>query len=80
MPRWADNPFKSGYYSKLDVSLVLGPEEASFNQSFTIVMRWMIDIGWIDINTKVSLLLLSNAKTGAFGCSITYYGLPEAQA
>ena len=32
----------------------------------------MIEIGLI--------ITLSNAKTGAFGGSVTYHGLPEAQA
>ena len=55
LPKRADNPFKSGYFPKLDVSLVFGPEEASYYQSLIGVMRWMIEIGQIDISTKVSL-------------------------
>ena len=39
LPKRADNPFGSGYSPKLDMSLVLGPEEASYYQSLIGVMR-----------------------------------------
>ena len=52
----ADNTYERGYCPKLDVSPVLGPDKASYYQSITGVMRWMIEIGCIDINTKASLL------------------------
>ena len=52
----ADNLFKSGYCPELDVSMVLRPDEASYFQYLIGVMRWMIAIRQIDINTKVSLL------------------------
>ena len=42
--RRADNPFISGYCPELDVSLVLGPDEASYYHSLLGVMRWMIQI------------------------------------
>ena len=41
----ADNPFKSGYCHEMNVSLLLGPGEASYYQSLIEVMRWMIKIG-----------------------------------
>ena len=52
----ADNPFECGYCHKLDVSLVLRPDEASCYQSLIEVMIWMIGIDCIGINTKASLL------------------------
>ena len=54
LPKRADNPFESGYSPKLDVSPVLGPEEASYYKPLIGVMRWMIEIERIDINTEVS--------------------------
>ena len=54
LPKRADNPIESGYSPELDVSLVLGPEKTSYCQS--LVIRWMINKGQIDINTEVSLL------------------------
>ena len=56
MPKRTDNPFESDYSPELDVLPVLGPQEVSYYQSLIGVMRWNIEIGWIDINTKVSLL------------------------
>ena len=56
LPKRADNSFESDYSPKLDVSPVLGPEQASYYQFLIWVMRWMIKIGRIDINTEVSLL------------------------
>ena len=50
MPKRAENLLK------LDVFSVLGPDEASYDQSFIGVMRQMIEIGCNEINTKVSLL------------------------
>ena len=55
-PKRADNPFKSDYCTELDVSPILGPDEVSYYQPLIGVMRWMIDIGQIDINIEVSLL------------------------
>ena len=45
LPNRTDNPFKTGYFPKLDVSLMLGPDEASYYQSLIGVMRSMIRIG-----------------------------------
>ena len=40
------------------MSPILGQDEASYYQTLIDVMRWMIEIRCIDINTKVSLLSL----------------------
>ena len=56
MPKEADNLFKSGLFPELDASPVLGPYEISYYQSLIGVMRWIIEIGQIDINTELSLL------------------------
>ena len=56
LPKKADNPFKSSYSPQMDVPPVLGPEELPYYQSLIGVMRWMIEIGQIDNNTKISLL------------------------
>ena len=45
LPKRADNPFKTGYCPIMDVSLVLGSDEASYYQSLRGVMRWMIEKG-----------------------------------
>ena len=56
MPKRTKNPFIISYCPKLVLSLVLGPDEASYDQFLIGVMQWMIEIWCIDINTKVSLL------------------------
>ena len=78
----AENPFKGGYSPEMDVSLVLGQNEAFHYQSLVGVMRWRIEIGCIYINTKVSLFSSHSAMSiwGAFGGALSYHGLPEAQA
>ena len=40
------------------MSMVMGPDETSYYQSLIVVIRWMIEIKHIDINTKLSLLSL----------------------
>ena len=42
---------------RVDTFLVLGPDQASYYQSLIGLMRWMIEIGHAEINTKVSFLL-----------------------
>ena len=56
MPNKAENPFKKGYDTKLDSSRELDPDAASYYLNIMNVLRWMIELGRIDIITKVSLL------------------------
>ena len=52
----APNPFLQGYKPELDVSEPLNPEEASYFQTIIGVLRWMVELGRIDIATEVSML------------------------
>jgi hypothetical protein len=56
LPQRADNPFPYDYYPELDLSEPLDPECSSFYQHPIGVMRWMVELGRIDIVTEVSLL------------------------
>lgn len=56
LPKIAPNPFAMGYEPELDTSTPLEPDEASYFQSIIGVLRWMVEIGRIDINTEVSIL------------------------
>jgi hypothetical protein len=56
LPQRADNPFPYDYYPELDQSEPLDPECSSFYQHLIGVMRWMVELGGIDIATEVSLL------------------------
>ena len=56
MPKRADNPLALGYVPELDVSPVLTSDLASYYQSQIGVLRWMVELGRVDINTEVSML------------------------
>ncbi len=51
----ADNLFPYDYCPELDLSDPLDPECSSFYQHLVGVMRWMVELGRIDIATEVSL-------------------------
>jgi hypothetical protein len=56
LPSQAANPFAMGYEPELDATPPLDPERASYYQSIIGIMRWMCEIGRLDIATEVSLL------------------------
>ena len=56
MPKKAENPYKMGYDPELDTSQELDPDAASYYLTIIGVLRWMIELGRIDIITEVSLL------------------------
>ncbi len=59
LPQRADNPFPSDYCPELDQSEPIDPECSSFYQHLNGVMRWMVELGHIDIATEVSPLIIS---------------------
>ena len=50
----APNPFPLGYEPCMDVSPLLSPDEASYFHTIIGVMRWMVELGRIDIAVEVS--------------------------
>jgi hypothetical protein len=54
----ADNPFPVDYDPSTDFSDILDPDCSSFYQHLIGVMRWMVELGCIDIATEVSMLSL----------------------
>ena len=52
----APNPFPLGYEPCMDVSPLLSPDEASYFKTIIGVMRWMVELGRIDIAVEVSQL------------------------
>jgi hypothetical protein len=56
LPKKAKNPFRMGYEPELDESSPLDADAAAYYKSIIGVMRWMVEIGRIDISTEVSLL------------------------
>ena len=45
----------------MDLTTPLEPELASYYQSLIVAMRWMVEIGRIDIVTEVSMMSSHNA-------------------
>ena len=56
LPKQAVNPFPMGYEVETDVSPELGPELASWYQSWIGVLRWIVELGRVDVITEASLL------------------------
>ena len=52
----AENPFKMGYDPELDISPELDPDAASYYLTIIGILRWMIELGRIDIMTEGWLL------------------------
>jgi hypothetical protein len=50
------SPFATGYRLEMDITKELNTEDASYFQSQIGVLRWIVEIGWIDVITEVSLL------------------------
>jgi hypothetical protein len=55
IPARTDNPFPVDYDPSTDLSDILDPECLSFYQHLIDVMRWMVELGGIDIVTKISM-------------------------
>ena len=56
LPAKAETPMRSTYRPELDVTPELGPEEASFYQSLIGVLRWIVELGRVDICLEVSVM------------------------
>ena len=56
LPSKADTPMKTSYRAELDVSPELTPSDASYYQSLIGVLRWIVELGRVDICLEVSVL------------------------
>jgi hypothetical protein len=54
MPKKTANPFPGDYEPELDTTLTLNPELSSWYASLIGMLRWMVEIGRVDIITEVS--------------------------
>jgi hypothetical protein len=52
----ASAPFEATYRAEIDESPVLGPEMANYLKSQIGILRWCVELSWIDIITEVSML------------------------
>ena len=71
-PKKAPDAFPVGYQPEIDISEPLNPEEASYYASVIGIMRWMVEIGRIDIATELSLLSshLAYPREGHMECAL----------
>jgi hypothetical protein len=56
LPRKADTPMSTSYRPELDVSSELAPQEAAYYQSLIGVLRWIVELGRVDICLEVSMM------------------------
>ena len=56
LTRKALNPFPRDYDPDLDTMDVLNDDQATYCQSQIGILRWIVELGWVDIATEVSLL------------------------
>ncbi len=56
LPYKAPTPLLSGYRPEIDVSSGLGESEASYFHSLVGVLRWILDMGGVDIDVKVLMM------------------------
>ena len=68
----APNPFVGGYRPETYMTDPLDPDRASYYHTMIGVMRWMVEIGRIEIATECSLLLshLAYPRGGHFKCAL----------
>ena len=56
MVRRATTPFLHNYRPEVDTSPELNPEDASYYQSLIGILRWMVELGRVDICCQVSMM------------------------
>jgi hypothetical protein len=56
LPSKVDTPIQLSYRPELDTSDELSPEQSSYYQSLIGILRWIVEIGCIDICLEVSML------------------------
>ncbi len=56
LPYKAPTPLSSGYCPEIDVSPELGEDDASYFHSLVGVLWWIVKLGRVDINVKVSMM------------------------
>ena len=56
LPNKTDTPIQTSYRPELDVSPELNPTDAAYYQSLIGVLRWMVELGRVDICLEVSMM------------------------
>ena len=56
VPKRVRSPMRTSYRPELDTSAVLGSKEASYYQSLIGVLRWIVELGRVDIVIECSMM------------------------
>jgi hypothetical protein len=56
LPHNAPNPLSSGYRPELDVTPELGEADASYYHTLVGILRWIVELGRVDIDVEVSMM------------------------
>jgi hypothetical protein len=56
LPPKAETPMRTSYRPEIDVSPELKPTEASYYQSLIGILRWIVELGRVDICLEVSMM------------------------
>ena len=57
LPNIAETPIKTDYRPELDVTPELVPAQAAYYQSLIGILRWIVELGRVDICLEVSMML-----------------------
>ena len=56
LPSKAETPIRTSYRPELDISPVLGPTDAAYYQSLIGILRWIVELGRVDVCLEVSMM------------------------
>jgi len=56
LPCNAPNPLSSGYCPELDVMPELGEADASYYHTLVGILRWIVELGQVDIDVEASMM------------------------
>ena len=56
LPKRASAPFTSNYRLEIDITAELDSIQTAYFQSLIGILRWMVELGRIDITTEVSMM------------------------
>jgi len=79
MPKKAANPFPGDYKPELDTTLILNPELSLWYASLIGMLRWMVEIGQVDIITEVSKMASQMASPREGHCADAHFWFPTNQ-
>eukprot|EP00957_Ditylum_brightwellii_P099210 7556468-Ditylum_brightwellii.AAC.1 len=61
MPAKAETPMRVSYRPELEITPALSPVDSAYYQSLIGMLRWMVELGRIDICLEVSMMSIHQA-------------------